>query len=156
MISDRSALIAFARAGRLALLEATLQQIIVPPAVWREVASDPGRPGAMALRAAKWIVVTSPSEAPPPGLRASLGPGEREAIALALETGDTLLVDERLARMEAQRLGVSIVGSGGVLVAAKWRGLIPEIAPVLQELEDVGLHISQSIRDAVLRKASEK
>ena len=66
-------------------------------------------------------------------LRASLGPGESEAISLALEAhADLLIVDDRPARRLAQALGTPIIGTLGVLFAAKWivpagyaRGRIP-------------------------------
>ena len=56
-------------------------------------------------------------------LRHDLGAGEAEAIVLARETSaDFLLMDERLGRSAAQRLGLKAVGLVGVLVEDRERG----------------------------------
>lgn len=50
-----------------------------------------------------WVTVKSP-QGPLPVFPAILGPGEREAIALAQElSADVLLVDDEAARIEAER-----------------------------------------------------
>lgn len=68
-------------------------------------------------------------------LKDELDAGEAEAIALALELkADRLLIDERLGRQVAQRLGVSVTGLLGVLVAAKQVNLIAELKPILDNL----------------------
>ncbi len=63
-------------------------------------------------------------------LRASLGPGESEAISLALEIrADRLIVDERAGRRVAEALGLRVAGVLGLLVLSKQRGLIPTLRP---------------------------
>jgi uncharacterized protein len=48
-----------------------------------------------------------------------LGLGERNAIALAVETTDSLLIlDDGLARGHAHLLGVTLTGTRGVLLKA--------------------------------------
>jgi len=47
-----------------------------------------------------------------------LAAGEREAIALARETSSLLIVDDRKARSKAKEMGISIVGSLGVIKQA--------------------------------------
>lgn len=61
--------------------------------------------------------------------------GEAEAIALAVElNADRLIIDERLGRREVNRLEIPIVGILGILVAAKNRGLISAVRPLMDEL----------------------
>ena len=68
-------------------------------------------------------------------LLAELDPGEAEAIVLAQEIGARwLIVDNREPRVLARRLGLSVVGTAGLLVEAKKRGMIPECRSAIQEL----------------------
>lgn len=61
-------------------------------------------------------------------LSKELDTGEAEAIALAVELkADRLLIDERLGRSAALRLGLKITGVLGILVAAKRNNLIQEV-----------------------------
>ena len=85
-----------------------------------------------------------------------LDPGESEAIALAIETGaDLLLIDERHGRRAAMRLGVKITGLLGVLLVAKHRTLIHEIAPHVMALREAGFWLAEDVVREVLRAAKE-
>ena len=54
-----------------------------------------------------------------------LGPGERDAIQLAIElSASRVLIDEEQGRQEARSRGFLIVGTVGVLVAGEKAGLI--------------------------------
>lgn len=66
--------------------------------------------------------------------------GEAEAIVVAVERrADRLLIDERQGRMTAEVMRVLVVGSVGVLIAAKVRDDIAAIAPRLSVLPTSGL-----------------
>jgi uncharacterized protein len=72
-------------------------------------------------------------------LRATLGPGESEAISLALEIhADRLIIDERAGRRVAEALGLRVAGVLGLLVLSKQRGLIPALRPQIESLVRVG------------------
>lgn len=90
-------------------------------------------------------------------LQRDLDAGEAEAIALAVETNaDLLLMDERLGREEANNLGLNCIGLIGVLIAAKRKGLVAEIKPLLDALRDVaGFWISGALYRRVLRDEGE-
>ena len=83
--------------------------------------------------------------------------GEAEAIALALELkADELLIDERLGRREAVRLGLSITVVLGVLLIAKNRGLISKVQPIIDALIlQANFRISRQLYEEVLRTANE-
>ena len=82
--------------------------------------------------------------------------GEAEAIALAQELGaDLVIVDERLARRHTRRLGLSLTGTLGVLLRAKSAGLVPSVAPLIEQLLRGGIRLSDSVVAETLRLAGE-
>jgi predicted nucleic acid-binding protein len=80
---------------------------------------------------------------------------EDEAIALAKERDESLLVDEREARREAQRQGITVVGSLRVLTEAKHRGIIPQVKPVLDDLIAAGMYVSDVLYQTLLQQIGE-
>ncbi len=90
-------------------------------------------------------------------LRASLGPGESEAISLALEIhADRLIVDERAGRRVAEALGLRVAGVLGLLVLSKQRGLIPAVGPHIDTLLHMGFRADPDLVERILRRAGEK
>jgi len=66
---------------------------------------------------------------------AALDAGETEAISLALETrARWVILDDLQARRLAKDLGLAVVGTAGVLFAAKQRGFIGAVRPPLDAL----------------------
>jgi predicted nucleic acid-binding protein len=67
-----------------------------------------------------------------------------------------LLIDERLGRREAVRLGLSITGVLGVLLIAKNRGLISKVQPIIDALIlQANFRISRQLYEEVLQTANE-
>lgn len=155
MIADASPLIVFAKAGRLDLLREVVGRLVVPDEVWRELVSDTAKPGAGDLLKAPWISVVASEEAMRGAVIPGLHLGERAVVALAVATGDAVLMDDRRGRAVAERLGVRVVGCVGVLLTAKRMGLVDRLAPVLAELEAAGLRLSPALRQAALSEAGE-
>jgi predicted nucleic acid-binding protein len=159
VVSNSSPLISLGAIGRLGLLRTMYGLIAIPRAVHHEVAvQGSGRPGAVEVQSFAWIRccdVGNPNVAA--ALQGKLDRGEAEAIALALELpADLLLMDERLARIEANRFGIRFIGTLGVLIEAKARGHLQEVTPVLDELRiKAGFHVSEALRARVLQQAGE-
>jgi predicted nucleic acid-binding protein len=103
VVADASPLIAFQQIGQLSLLQAIFTEVIVPPAVAREI--QPSVPSV------PWIVERPLAQAIAPlVLRASLGAGESEALSLAMELhADRLFVDDRAARCAAGVFGLGVI-----------------------------------------------
>lgn len=88
-------------------------------------------------------------------LRLLVDPGESEAIALAYEKGVRIILDDRKARGLAQRLGIPVTGTVGLLLKAKQEGILPALCPLLDALDQVGFRISEALRAEALRLADE-
>jgi len=78
-------------------------------------------------------------------------------LSLAAEIrADRLLLDERAARRVAEALGLSVVGTLGVLLAAKRRGLVAEVRPLIDELVRQGFWVAPRLVKQVLLAAGEE
>lgn len=157
-ISDASPLILFARTGQIDVLQQIFEGVWIPPAVSDEsFRSVPDRPGASVLAALAgiWLREVTPTSIPQAVLTSSLHPGETEAIALAGEHGLPLMIDERAGRLIARRLGIAIVGSAGLLLLARRRGLLEAVGPRLDVLIAAGLRLAPSVYQRVLEQAGE-
>ncbi len=159
VVSNASPLINLARIGQLALLPRLFGRLLLPQAVWQEVVEDGrGQPGAEEIRRAVWIErATVSNQQLVHSLRQDLDSGEAEAIALAIEIqADWLLMDERLGRETAQYFGLRYIGLVGILSAAKQRGDLKALRPLLDRLRDVaGFRVSSALYQQVLRDAGE-
>jgi predicted nucleic acid-binding protein len=87
---------------------------------------------------------------------AGLGPGESEAIGLALELrAERIILDDLPARLLAQRLDIPVIGTLGILLAAKRRGLIPAIRGPIDTLRAGHFRVATELYEQVLSKAGE-
>ena len=147
VVSDTSCISNLLSIGREELLPRLFGEVLIPPAVLREL-----------LRFHDRVRCVAPAEM---GKMASLSQeldlGEAEAICLALELkADRLLIDEAPGRAAALREGIPIIGLVGVLVTAKRIGLLSAISPILQQLEnDAGFYLSASLKENVLLAVGE-
>jgi predicted nucleic acid-binding protein len=160
--SDSSALIHLAAIVRLGLLCEFYDEVIVPPAVWREVVElGAQRTGVKEVRQAAaegWLQIKSPtSTATLAFLRGQLDAGEAEAIALALEQSpEILLLDEEFGRSIARQFGLKITGTVGILIRAKLTGRIPSLRQELDQLRGPGrCYLSESLYQTALKETGE-
>jgi len=89
-------------------------------------------------------------------LENTLDIGEASAIALAIELKNVLLViDELKGRKEAERLGIKITGTLGILFRMKQKGLIPALKPYIDKLQETDFRISPPIVHKLLTMCNE-
>lgn len=90
-------------------------------------------------------------------LRLELDAGEAEAIARVVEyRADLILLDERIGRHAAQRMGLTVTGTFGISIAARDRGLLAPVRPLLDALRtDAGFWIGDTLYNAVLAAVNE-
>jgi hypothetical protein len=150
VVADTSPLIALQRIDQLGLLKALFEEVLVPPAVARELAPRLTLPAWIHERALQQPIAREV-------LRASLGPGESEAISLALEIhADQLILDERAGRRVAEALGLRVAGVLGLLVLSKQRGLIPAVRPHVDVLLATGFRADPDLVELILWRAGEE
>jgi predicted nucleic acid-binding protein len=121
------------------LLRELYAEVIVPAAVATEVS----RHLAVELNAGLTALVDR--------IESDLGGrGEAEVIAIALELESAVvLIDERAARTYALSQGLRVLGTVGVVLHAKRRGLIERAPPLLDDLRARGFWLD----DATYRRA---
>src|ERR1051325_4851925 len=118
------------------MLPKLFDEIVIPPAVLKEAESNKSTLGAVQVGKYPWLQVRAPSNAAQVNeLLRDLDSGEAEAIALAIELGAEILIDESDGREVARRLGLSRVGALGVLLRLKQRGLIGDVLPLVDRLQ---------------------
>lgn len=150
-VSDASALIALEQIGLLARLAPLFTELTIPPAVAREISRTVVSPPP-------WIIERPLTRrfVPPPHVTSRLGSGEIETIALALELGGyRVILDDRPARAYAVTKGLSVIGTIGILLAAKRQALIPAVRPSIEALTDAQFFLSPRLLRAVLVEAGE-
>lgn len=150
IVCNASPLIALEQIGQLSLLQHLFGQILITPAVGREVEPTLSkRPAWMEVRS-----LQQPMRARV--LAASLGAGESETISLAVEvSASRVLLDDRPARRLAAVLGLNVTGTLGILLAAKQRGLVEQIKPLLEALLTHDFRVSEALLEQVLQRAGE-
>ena len=156
-VADSGPLIFLARIDLLNLLPELFAEILIPPEVRDEViVRGRNHPGADAVSQAKWLTVREPDPRLVKSLSILVDAGEAEAIALAQSIEDcTVLLDDLRARKIAQRLDIKQIGTVGLLLRAKKRGLLETIRPHLDALLESGIYIRKELVKAVLQEVGE-
>jgi len=157
-ICDTSPLQYLFQLGLIRLLPALVGRVIVPPAVEAELAV--GRSLGLQLPELSeldWVTVRRPASSPALPLVRDLGPGETEALMLALESpGAILILDDALARRVAESLEIPFTGTLGILLDGKKRNLIQALRPQLDRLQELRFRLSMDIRSTILTLAGEE
>jgi len=157
VVADAGPLIAFGRIQRLDLLQKVLGTVLVPDTVAQECLADPLKPGARDIAAAltSGLLSRFPDPEASQHAFAVLDAGESAAIGLAVQRSIAVLIDERLGRRIAANQGVAVIGSAGVLIAAKRRGLVEAVAPIVDAFAATGYRFSEDIVRTILVRAGE-
>jgi predicted nucleic acid-binding protein len=159
VISNTSPLTNLVAIGQFHLLHYLYFQILIPQAVWDELnRNGKAWPGSQEVASAHWIKIETVQNRPLViSLQRDLHAGEAEAITLAVEAkADLLLLDEREGRHAAQRQGIAVLGTIGVLLAAKAGGHIERVRPYLDSLRhNAGFYMNQQVYMQAIRLADE-
>lgn len=161
IIADASPLIAFGGIDKLSVLFDLFGKVVIPEIVATECLIDKTRPGATAISKAiddKLIQIAHSTKElhQDNNELAKLDDGEAAAIALAYSLNLPLVIDEKLGRDVAKKLGVKIIGTIGVLLLAKEKKMLGTIKPILLQLKSGGYFLSTALIKDALQRAQEK
>ncbi len=157
VIVNATPIIALTLIGQLDLLQRLFGVVMTPPAVRAEIlAGGVWGIGSAEFQEATWLKVVQLQDPRHADLLVDLDRGEAEVIGLALEVdADLVIIDERLARRHAKRLGLPLTGTVGILLRAKERGMVTSVAPLLEKLRGSGIWLGDSVVVEAMRLAGE-
>jgi predicted nucleic acid-binding protein len=160
-VVNASPLIHLARVSLLELLRGPDRdlKVVVPAVVLDEVLRGAGHdPTAGLVEAATrdWLTVVPTPVIHPDIQPARIDAGEIAVLSIARAApGSTVVLDDRAARAEADRLGIPKTGTLRLLLEAKEHGMIPSVRIPLEELRARGMRLSEDVWREVLSLAGE-
>lgn len=154
---NASPLIFLARADLLNLLKVAGDEIVIPAAVAREIQQrGPDDPTVQAIEKTSWLAVV-----PTPSIHSQiqvwdLGLGESSVLTWGhIHRGTEIIIDDLAARRCAAVLGIPCRGTLGLVLVAKRRGMIPRARPVIAQLRQLGMYLSDRVVDKALALVGE-
>jgi predicted nucleic acid-binding protein len=155
IIANATPLIYLHRIGQLELLHQLFSQVTIPEEVAKEL--QMGQHGEATIPEFPWITVMPVQHRSTVDVLAQdLDHGEAEVLALALEhTAAQVIIDDALARTAATLLHIPCIGTLGILIACKTRGLITTVKAPLDTMMAAGLWIAPALYEQVLHKLGE-
>ena len=161
VVSDTTPLISLLKINRIDLLEKLFGQVLIPQAVFDELTADERfKLEANQIRRKQFIKVTAvknPESANILKRATGLDQGESEAIILTDEqNADVLLMDEAKGRAVSFQMGLKIMGTIGILMAAYEESELTsdEVRKCVDGLQRAGRHIGQKHYQMLLDKLS--
>jgi predicted nucleic acid-binding protein len=151
-------LIFLSKLGRLELLKAAAETVCVAQAVIDEIKVKPDEAAdAIHVACESWLSVRQVQNRQAVEiLMADVGPGEAETIVLARELhAGRVVMDDLDARRFAHRVGLNVVGTLGLLLAARLDGKILSLQSEIERLAQAGFHAAPELVSRLLREAGE-
>ena len=165
IVTDATALIALAKMGRLHLVREVYGEVAIGPVVGSEVVEQGKRVGAPEVVYVEkavmegWVKIVRLSTRERRAMQSlintsRLDDGEAESMAIARSRRCMMVIDDKEARTLAQAMGITHVGTAGVLLDAYADGNLKlhELEDAVQDLSKV-LWLSPAVAIEVLRKA---
>lgn len=142
VVSDSTTLIVLQKLDRWDLLSNLFELVYIPPKVADEVDAkqmlDVDFIKRRTVKDKKTVEL----------LKITLDDGESEAIAIALELGLLLIIDEKKGRKSAKLMGVAVVGFVGILLQNIKLGFIKksEALAIIRDAEVAGMRMSAELK----------
>jgi len=155
-ILNASPVILFARINRLDLIGQLAARVVVPDAVISEIrageADDPSSRVAL-----DFVEPCHAADLRVPDNIApwDLGPGETQVIAQAIHASAWAVLDDLAARRCAATHKIPVIGSLGIILRAKRKGIIENAAPWIMKLKFAGMYLDETLIQKVLTEFGE-
>ena len=147
IISDTSCLIILTKINELDLLYKVYKEIVTTTEI--QIEFDEKLPS--------WIKVLKVKDKNlQNALELTIDKGESSAIALAIETPNSVIIlDDLKARKVAAKFKLTFTGTIGVIIKAKLEGHITSIKPILKKLKETDFRLSIDLENSALFAANE-
>lgn len=158
VVVNTTPLIALSRVGQLGILKKVYGEVIIPEAVYRELSIKEDSVCKRAVDSSlDWIRVDKIKNQMAKSMyKTQLHDGEVEVMILAKEiTADVVIIDDANAKKHAKYLELPVTGTLGVLIKAKKEGYVGELKPILQQMVECGIYISQGLIEWCLKQTGE-
>ncbi len=156
-IVDASPLLFLARLNRLELLKSSAEKIYIPDAVLEEInkKQDTATDSIKEILNT-WLFECTIKNQELRDMLFGLGSGEQDVMIQAYEQRTSLVIlDDQDARRTARRLGLKPIGTIGLLLVGKKRGIVDSVENEINRLVEYGFWISDNLRIEALREAEE-
>ena len=154
VVSNTSPLNYLILIGHADILSKLYGTVAIPHAVLDELtaASTPPSVRVWALNQPAWLNVQQPADIVGSELE-QIQIGERQAILLAKEIRpDFIILDDRKARLLAERHGLSVIGTLGVLTSAAEQGLM-SLREALEDLKRTNFRVSPGLLESLTHRS---
>lgn len=157
IVSNTTPIISLLKIGKLSILRELYNKIYVPNEVFNGLENGKSKEYYTDLSKISWVKIKEIENKKSLFYFLDLDKGEAETIILATEIdADLTIIDETLGRFHAKNANLKITGTLGILLKAKKSGHIKKIKPLLYQLKDKGIWLSDKLIDRVLNLANEK
>jgi predicted nucleic acid-binding protein len=157
VVINTSPLIVLFKSQLIDILPQVCREIIIPNAVWSEVVkagkNDLPSQQLPQITWAKKVDLVSIS----PTITAwGLDPGETEVLSFAWENkGYRVIIDDAAGRRVARTLNIPFIGTAGLLLLGKQKGMLDSMTLAIQSLKDSGLWLSDDLVKYLIEQAGE-
>ena len=155
-VVNASPLILLGKLRRLDIVEALASSVAIPESVLREVSAGL-RKDETGNATLDWASARQVADVPLPVSIANwdLGAGESQVIAHCLVEGQVPVLDDREARACALSHSLPLIGTLGIVLRARKRGLIPAARPLVNQIRAAGSFLDDELVEQALAQVGE-
>jgi predicted nucleic acid-binding protein len=156
-VVNASPIILLGKIGRVDLLRQLGPPVVIPEAAVLEIQRrGPADPAVHALAQSTWLTEVKPGPVVPAVAAYNLGAGEMAVLTYALAyPGSGAVLDDQAARSCAAALSIPHQGTLGLVIYAKQQGLIPAARPLVEQLRQAGMYLSDQVMNQALAQVGE-